>query len=75
MKSPDVNIMENVWKMLSDIIYDGPQCKNVQQLDEKCKEAIKIINNEKINTLKNLYGSIPTRLCEVLKHQGNILKH
>ena len=26
-KSPDLNIVEDIWKMLSNVVYDGPQLK------------------------------------------------
>ena len=33
-KSPDINIVENVWKMLSEIVYNGPQLKNAKELEQ-----------------------------------------
>ena len=27
-KSPDINITEDVWKLLSDAVYDGPPYEN-----------------------------------------------
>jgi hypothetical protein len=33
-RSPDLNIMENVWEMISDIVYDGPQFENLENLWE-----------------------------------------
>ena len=39
-QSPDLNIIENVWQMLSDNIYCGPQFKNTKNLDVKINESI-----------------------------------
>ena len=47
-KSPDLNIAKDVWKLLSDSIYDGPSNKSKAFLVERMKEAIMNIN-EKIN--------------------------
>ena len=46
-KSPDINIVENIWKMISDIVYDGSQPKNIKDLRQKVHVAATIINNEK----------------------------
>lgn len=72
--SPDLNIFENVWKMLSDVVYDRPQCKNLKILEEIINDAVQIINKEKCEVLKNLFDSIPRRLCEVLQKNGGTLK-
>ena len=39
-RSPDLNIIENVWSMLSLRVYDGPQPKNKQELEERVFKAV-----------------------------------
>ena len=34
-RSPDLNIIENVWKVMSDIVYDKGQPANLKELDKK----------------------------------------
>ena len=34
-KSPDLNIVEDIWKLLSNDIYDGPQFQNTKDLKER----------------------------------------
>ena len=43
-KSPDLNIAEDVWKLLSNSVYDGPPCKNKAFLLQRIKESIMDIN-------------------------------
>ena len=31
-KSPNINITEDAWKMISDIVYDGPPFRNKENL-------------------------------------------
>jgi len=52
-KSPDLNITEDVWKLLSDLVYEGPRYQNKAPLAERIKDAreketlskIYIVNN------------------------------
>lgn len=74
-KSPDLNIIENVWKLVSDIVYDGPQSKNLTELDDKVMAAVRVINQEKKEVIIKLYDSIKKRLCEVLTNQGRITRY
>ena len=39
-KSPDLNIVEDIWKMLSNDIYDGPQFQNTKYLKERINDFI-----------------------------------
>ena len=34
IRNPDINIAEYVWKMISDIVYDGSQFHNKEELVE-----------------------------------------
>jgi len=34
-RSPDLNIVEDVWKMISDMVYDGPLFLNKAELEKK----------------------------------------
>lgn len=71
-KSPDLNIVEDIWKMLSNDIYDGPQFKNVKELKEKINSTILDFNSRNGDKIKALYLTIHQRLCKVLIGKGNI---
>ena len=43
-KSPDLNITEDIWKLISEQIYDGSQFLNINQLKTKLKNVIDDIN-------------------------------
>ena len=53
-KSPDINIVENIWKMLSDIVYDGNQPRSIKELRQKVHDAADVINNEKRCVILNM---------------------
>ena len=55
-RSPDLNIIEDVWKLLSDMVYDGPQYKNRSDLNVVIKKAIDHINVYCRDKIVNLYG-------------------
>lgn len=66
--SPDLNIMENVWGLLSRKVYEGGR-----QFD--CKEtlvaAIKLAwTTISLQILENLYSSLPNRVFEVISNKG-----
>lgn len=72
-KSPDINIMENVWKMISDIVYKDRQPKNVKELESEIVAAVLTINMEKLNVTKLLYSTFRERLTKLLTVSGNII--
>ena len=45
-KSPDINIAEDAWKMIYDIVSDGPQYSNKKDLVLAIENAISHINSE-----------------------------
>ena len=66
-RSPDLNIMENIWKCLSDKIYNGPQCSNVAVLREKLSISVDNFNSIRKKDCINLYTTFYKRLFSVLK--------
>jgi len=62
-KSLDINIAEDMWKLLSDAVYDGPQYENKAVLFAKINDAIADINKSKRNVIQNLYANIRSGLC------------
>ena len=42
-KSPDLNIVEDIWEQLSNDIYDGPQFKKISDLRKKSIELFYIL--------------------------------
>jgi len=72
-RSPDINIVENIWKMLSDIVYDGNQPRNIKELRQKVHAAADVINNEKRGVILNMYGTFRSRLTKVLIRNGNVI--
>jgi len=73
-KSPDLNIIENVWKMMSDIVYDEGQPRNLRELQGRVLQATDIINNEKRHIIKKLYANYRHRLTSVLISKGCLYK-
>jgi len=68
--SPDLNIIENVWSLLSNIVYKSGYPKNIQELTCKINEAVQEINEYRRNDIINMYASIRNRLCEVIWRRG-----
>lgn len=74
-RSPDLNIMENVWAMLSSIVYDGPQPRTLRELEDLVDKAVNQVNTHEKAKLQKLYESIPRRIASVLYKKGNIIKY
>lgn len=73
--SPDLNIIENVWAILSEYIYRGDYIKNLSELEGRIKEAMKWFNESKSEIVNNLYDSVPQRLLSVIIKRGDRLKY
>jgi len=69
--SPDLNIQENVWKMISDIVFDQKQYENFENLWLAIKESVNKINSTKKETVKSIYDNFNKRLLAVMDNKGN----
>lgn len=70
--SPDLNIVEDIWKKISDLVYDGPQYTKIVDLENGIIRAINHINYYERSFVQNLYHGIRSRLCQVLTKKGNL---
>lgn len=72
-KSPDLNIIENVWGVLARKVYkNARQFSDVERLLECVVECWNEISDDYLRTL---YGSIPARLMDVLLRKGAKTKY
>jgi len=69
-KSPDLNIAGDIWKLISDQVYDGPQFKKINELTAKLKHVVNDINQYQRAKIIDLYKSYRRRLCTVLLRRG-----
>lgn len=73
-RSPDLNIIENVWHMLSHIVYANKQYESAEALWTAIQNAAETIMMEKRAQLDNLYSDITQRLIEVVEAKGATIK-
>ena len=73
--SPDINIIENVWSMLSSEIYGGGSIKNLKELRIRIHDSVTNFNETKIQTACKLYNSMPSRLCSILEKHGQRIQY
>ena len=71
-KSPDINITEDVWRMISELVYDGPQYQDLKRLEKSINEAIFRINSFRRQSVIELYEHIVPRLIKNLQKNGNL---
>lgn len=73
-KSPDLNIIENVWHMISSIVYADKQYDDKETLWQAIQEAAFTLMFEKSEQLHNLYEDMNKRLLEVIQAKGATIK-
>jgi len=73
--SPDLNIVENVWSMLSSDIYRQGTIKNLKELGSRIYESVSRFNETKSAEVLQLYNSMPSRLCSVLEKHGERINY
>lgn len=70
--SPDLNIVEDVWSMMSKFVYDGFQFRNYKELEDKISECVLDINKNRRHEIVKLYSSISSRLMNVITKKGDL---
>lgn len=73
--SPDINLIENVWPILSKLVYQDGHPKNIKDLIMKIELGAKIINETKREDIMNIYKSFLHRLCDLIETRGNHLNY
>lgn len=73
--SPDLNIQENVWKMISDEVYNSKQYDSADMLWEKIQQVVKQLNEKKRENIKKIYDEYGRRLLEVIDLNGNSIDY
>lgn len=74
-RSPDFNIIENVWKMMEDYVYDGHQFSNGEELWTKVLESAEYLMSEKRPQLVSLFEGMNKRLLDAINSKGEITNH
>ena len=71
-RSPDMNIIENLWEDLARVYAKKRQLSNINEL----KECI-LVEWEKINQkrIEKLYKSLPRRMIAIMKNSGDSTKY
>lgn len=72
-KSPDLNIVENLWAYISQKVYENQQYRKLADLWEEIQNQVAKINNNEKDMIKNLFNSIPTRLIKCIEKKGDIM--
>ena len=72
-KSPDLNVIENVWgKLVREVYKHGKQFESVEELAEAIFVGWELIEDD---YCRKLYKSIPRRLVEVLERKGRVTNY
>lgn len=73
--SPDLNIQENVWKMLSDAVYDGKQYNNKEDLWTNIVKCAEEINRSKRDLVKKKFDQYGERLLKLKDNKGKQINY
>ena len=69
-RSPDLSIIENVWRVMKCDVYENYEVKNFDNLSSRIQLAQVKINSRSDDVVKSLYSSMIKRYLNVLKNNG-----
>ena len=72
-QSPDINIIENVWKVLKHRVQRRTnEIRNADDLERVVRDIWSCLP---LHYIQSLYNSLPRRVCCVLRTRGHITKY
>lgn len=72
-KSPDLNIIEYMWKIFSDSVYGEHQYSTKHDLEGTILKCAEVINDANGDQIKNLYNGMTDRICKIIQTGGEML--
>ena len=73
-RSPDLNLIENVWEMLAQLVYDGPEITKEAQLWERILGAKKQLIETRRDVIVHMFDHYEDRLIKKLLRRKVILQ-
>ena len=70
--SADLNLIENVWEMLAQLVYDGPEKTKEAQLWERTLGAKKQLIETRRDVIVHIFDHYEERLIKVIEKKGDI---
>ena len=70
--SPDLNVIENMWHVLSNYIYEQGAAQNIQELRTKIKNAVSKLNATRALGLR-VYKSFGKRVLQCFENSGELV--
>ena len=67
----NLNIVEDVWKLISDIVYNRHSFQNTTEFEEVILNALTYVQANKMDAILDLYKGIRKRSCTVLCKREN----
>ena len=70
--SPDLNIVEYIWSLISTEVYDNVQFQSYEELERQVTDTIDNINNSRRNEIAKLFSTMSERLIRTIEKAGAI---
>ena len=70
-RSPDMSLIENIFKSLKDLVYGTEDYTTKKDLWAKIGKCVAFINESKVDMIKHLYDNITDRFLNVILKQGD----
>ena len=67
-RSPDLNLIENVWEMLAQLVYDGPEITKWERI---LGAKIQLIETRR-EVIVHMFDHYEERLVKVIEKKGDI---